>query len=236
MKQNKHILAAILTATIVLSLALPALAAVATKDITVETDVKVYVNDKALDAGDTHGNPDCFIYNGTTYVAVAAVSKSLGQDVKWEGETRSVYISSPKEEVKEVSAKTRFGVGEKVNLKDIVVTLKSVTESNGANFMEPEAGNVFLICEFDIENNSKDELAVSSILSFGAYVDDYAASISFGGMVAAGKPQLDGSIVAGKKMNGVVAYEVPKNWTELEIRFTPDIWSGNDITFVATNK
>jgi len=92
MKHNRRILTALLTAIVVLGLTIPALAAVATKDITVETDVKVFVNDKALDAGDTHGNPDCFIYNGTTYVAVAAVSKSLGQDVKWEGETRSVYI------------------------------------------------------------------------------------------------------------------------------------------------
>lgn len=90
--KHKRILTAVVTTALLLGLAMPVLAAVVTKTITVETDVKVYVNDKALDAGDTHGNPDCFIYNGTTYVAVAAVSKSLGQDVKWEGQTRSVYI------------------------------------------------------------------------------------------------------------------------------------------------
>lgn len=90
--RKKRILTAVVTTAILLGLTIPTLAAVATKTIEVETDVKVFVNDKELDAGDTHGNPDCFIYNGTTYVAVAAVSKSLEQEVKWEGETRSVYI------------------------------------------------------------------------------------------------------------------------------------------------
>lgn len=236
MKQNKRILAGILMLAILSTMAIPVLAAVATKTITVETDVKVFVNDKGIDAGDTHGNPEAFVYNGTTYIAAKAVSNSLGQNVAWDGNTRSVYISTPKEEVKDVSDKSRFGVGEKVALKDIAVTLKSVTESSGANFMEPEEGKVFVICEFDIENNSASELAISSMLSFNAYVDDYAASFSLGGMIAAGKTQLDGSVAAGKKMNGVVAYEVPKNWKELEVRFNPDIWTGKDIVFVATKK
>lgn len=226
----------VLSLVLLVAMVIPSLAAAVTETITVETDVKVFVNDKALDAGDTHGNPDCFIYNGTTYVAVAAVSKSLGQNIKWEGDTRSVYISSPEEDVKDAESQTRFGVGEKVDLKDVVVTLKSVTENYGSNFMTPEDGKVFLICEFDIENNTASDLSVSSILSFNAYVDDYATSLSLGGMIAAGKDQLDGSIAAGKKMNGVIAYEVPKNWAELEVRFTPDIWSGNDVVFVATKK
>lgn len=56
----------------------PALAALTGTPITAYTGVRVYVNDTPLDAGETHGNPDAFIYNGTTYVAVSAVSKSLG--------------------------------------------------------------------------------------------------------------------------------------------------------------
>lgn len=66
--------------------------AAANKTLSVFTGVKVYVDDVQIDAGDTHGNPDAFIYNGTTYVAVAAVSNSLGEDVKWDGKTSSVYI------------------------------------------------------------------------------------------------------------------------------------------------
>ena len=70
----------------------PALAALVSTPLSVYTGVRVYVNDTALNAGDTHGNPDAFIYNGTTYVAAAAVSMSLGYPVQWDGETQSVYI------------------------------------------------------------------------------------------------------------------------------------------------
>lgn len=80
----------ILVSALLAGTILPAVAA--GTSIWVDSGVKVYVNDMPIDAGDTHGNPDAFIYNGTTYVAVAAVSKSLGENVKWEGSTRSVYI------------------------------------------------------------------------------------------------------------------------------------------------
>lgn len=71
---------------------MPTLAAGINEFIEVFTGVRVYVNDAPLDPGDLHGNPDAFIYNGTTYVAVRGVSNSLGQDVLWDGDTRSVYI------------------------------------------------------------------------------------------------------------------------------------------------
>lgn len=93
MKLNKRVLPAVLATVVVLGLAIPVMAAV-TKTITVETDVKVYVNDVGIDAGDTHGNPEAFIYNGTTYIAAKAVSNSLGENVKWDGKSRSVYIGT----------------------------------------------------------------------------------------------------------------------------------------------
>lgn len=80
----------ILVSVLLAGAVLPAVAA--GTSIWVDSGVKVYVNDIPIDAGDTHGNPDAFIYNGTTYVAAAAVSKSLGENVKWEGSTKSVYI------------------------------------------------------------------------------------------------------------------------------------------------
>lgn len=85
-------LAGILASAILSTSVLPTLAATVAQKLTVHTGVKVYVDDVQIDPGDTHGNPDAFIYNGTTYVAVAAVSNSLGENVKWDGNTTSVYI------------------------------------------------------------------------------------------------------------------------------------------------
>lgn len=84
--------AGLLVAASLSAAVLPTLAVTVAQTLTVHTGVSVYVDDVKIDAGDTHGNPDAFIYNGTTYVAVAAVSKSLGEAVKWENSTKSVYI------------------------------------------------------------------------------------------------------------------------------------------------
>lgn len=139
--------------------------------------------------------------------------------------------TAPKED-----KKTTFLVGETAELNGVQVTLKGVTESKGSSYNKPNDGNLFVLCEFDIANNSDAEIAVSSMMSFNAYCDDYACTYSLGALIEKGsKNQLDGSVAAGKKFNGVVGYEVPADWKELEISFTPDFWTGKDITFIATN-
>lgn len=127
---------------------------------------------------------------------------------------------------------TTFGVGEKVELNDIIVTLNSVVESNGKEFFEPSDGNVYVLCEFTIENNSSKELNISSMLCFDGYVDDYSTSLSISAESSSDKGQLDGTVAAGKKMNGVIGYEVASDWKEIEIHFTPNFWSGKDIIFL----
>lgn len=124
-----------------------------------------------------------------------------------------------------------FTVGDSVVLNDITVTLKSITESAGGMFLSPKEGNIFILCEFDIENGSKKDIAVSSLLSFETYVDEYTTNISLSAIGASDKGQLDGTVAAGKKMNGTIGYEASKNWKEIEIRFTPNFWAGQDIIF-----
>lgn len=134
-----------------------------------------------------------------------------------------------------VSGKT-FKLGDSVELKDVVVKFVSVTESTGSQYNKPSDGNVFVLCEFEIVNNSKDELAVSSIMSFSAYCDDYTCDYSLSALMEKGnKDQLDGSVAAGKKMKGVVGYEVPADWKELEVHYTLDVLYNDKIVFVATN-
>ena len=128
----------------------------------------------------------------------------------------------------------KFGIGDRVNLHNVVVTLKSVTEKRGSAYNKPHPGNVFALCEFEIENNSSSDIVVSSFMSFTAYCDDYTAPLSIEALIEKGnKNQLDGNVAAGKKFNGIVGFEIKKDWKELEIKFTPDFWSGQSITFVA---
>lgn len=136
----------------------------------------------------------------------------------------------------DTDVKTEYAVGEVAELKEVKVTLVSVTENAGSEFNTPAEGNVYVLCEFEIENNSNKDVNVSSMLCFEAYCDSYTCNMSIGALVEKGdKNQLDGTVAAGKKFNGVIGYEVPADWKELEIKFTPDFWSGKDITFIAKN-
>lgn len=128
--------------------------------------------------------------------------------------------------------KTVFTQGETAEMNDIQVTLVNYTESSGSEFNVPSDGNVFVLINFDIANNSDSELAVSSMASFEAYADDYALNYSLGAMIE--KPdnnQLDGTVAPGKKMNGWIGYEVPSDWSNIEIHFTDNVWSNNKFIF-----
>ena len=134
------------------------------------------------------------------------------------------------------AADKTFKLGDSVELKDVVVTFVSIAESTGSQFNTPAEGNVYLLCEFEIANNSKEEINVSSMLSFTGYCDDYACDYSLGALMEKGdKNQLDGSVAVGKKMKGVIGFEVPTDWAKLEIQYSPDLFSNDKIVFVATH-
>ena len=124
-----------------------------------------------------------------------------------------------------------FTVGETAELNDVQVTLLKYSESKGSEFNKPTDGNVYLMAEFEIVNNSDSEMNVSSVMSFEAYADDYSLNYSFGALMDNEDRQLDGTIAAGKKMKGYIGYEVPKDWSTVEIHFTDDVWSNNKFKF-----
>lgn len=159
-------------------------------------------------------------------VAAFGSSSEEPQKVGDAGDQQAVVSSEP-QEVK----KDEFGVGEKVELNDVAVTLVDISENAGADLIKPTDGNVFVVCEFEIENNTDHDIAVSSMMSFEAYFDDYATNLDIYAMTLSDKTQLDGTIASGKKMKGVVGYQAPSDWQEVELHFTPDFWSTKDIVF-----
>lgn len=130
-----------------------------------------------------------------------------------------------------------FGVGETAELNGVQVSLLSATQSNGSQFAKPDDGNVFMILEFEIVNNSDKDISISSIVNFEAYCDDYSVNQDFTATLAPeaeGKNQLDGSVAAGKKMKGIISYQIPADFSKFEITVSPDFWSGKGIDFVVT--
>lgn len=124
------------------------------------------------------------------------------------------------------------GLGERVEKKDVVVTLSNVVEKTRGTYFSPEEGNVFILCELTIENNTSKELEISSLMCVDFYYDGFAASIDLEAMAEKGSAnQLDGSIAAGKKMKGVVGYQIPKDWKEIEVHFKPNVWGSQVFMF-----
>lgn len=152
------------------------------------------------------------------------------------GSNEPEIVSSNGGSVQQVAGQTQFAIGDTATLNNVFVTFEDVTESRGSEFIEPADGNVFLLCEFTIENHTDSELNISSLVCFNAYVDDYTTGLSFSAESSTNKNALDGTIAPGKKMNGIIGYEVPRNWKTLEIHFTPDFWSSNENFVFVCNK
>ena len=61
-------------------------------------DVKIVVDGQEVVIKDGNGNSiEPFINNGTTYVPFRAVADAMGYEVKWVGETKTIYLSKPGE-------------------------------------------------------------------------------------------------------------------------------------------
>lgn len=160
-------------------------------------------------------------------VAIALISAFTGGD----DEPKKVGdAQSEKQETEE--KKDTFSLGEIAELDGVRVTLTDYKESTGSEWNKPADGNVFVLVQFEIENNSQEEIAVSSMISFEAYADDYAANLSLGALVENEETQLDGSVAAGKKMKGWIGYEVPSDWKKFEVHFVDSIWSSTPFKFV----
>lgn len=144
----------------------------------------------------------------------------------------NVSDTNVENEVKEEKEeKTVFYVGETAELKDVQVTMTNFEESTGKDYVNPTDGNVFVLAEFEIVNNTDSEITISSMLSFEAYADDYSLNYSLSAaMLKDG--QLDGTIAAGKKMKGWIGWEVPEDYKNVEIHFTDNVWSNNKFVFL----
>lgn len=185
------------------------------------------------------GAPGCLIAVLVVVVLVVVAALAGGGDSntpqKVESSSQAASQTSQTDPASEAPAQeeqTVFTVGDTVELNGVKTTLQSAEEYPGKQYMMPTDGNVFLVCRFEIENDSSEEINVSSMVSFNAYCDDYSVNISITGeMLEDSWTSLDGTVAPGKKINGVIAYEVPQDWQKMEISYTPSFWSGHDVQF-----
>lgn len=174
-------------------------------------------------------------------VIVAFAAIGGGEDTPKVADSK--VSETEEDKAKEVSAEPSepvqefFNLGDTVETKKVKAIITSIEKSNGNQFNSPADGNEFVLINLEIENISDSEMTVSSLLSFDAYVDDVTINESISAQIAKeGTNTVDGTVAAGKKIKGTLGYEVPAEWTQIEIHFTPNVWDDMVIKWIVENK
>ena len=81
---------------VVTALSVSAMAATSSRTIQVEDGIRLSLNGATFIPRDVNGKEvSVFLYNGTTYVPVRAVSEAMGVDVSFDSATRTVVLVTP---------------------------------------------------------------------------------------------------------------------------------------------
>lgn len=89
----RHFLAGAIAMALALCLIPQARAALTSRTIEVLQGVDIYVDGVKMVPTDANGKQvETFVYNGTTYVPLRAVSQYLDKSVSWDGENQRAYI------------------------------------------------------------------------------------------------------------------------------------------------
>ena len=138
----------------------------------------------------------------------------------------------PKEEiVKEevVEEKTIYNVGETYQddvLKMIYSNAYEFTDFNDFNM--PKDNHIVICMEFEFENISDSDKNVM-YTDFNGYADGYEVQQSY----APDGTGIEFSVTMspGRKGKGIVAFEVPKDSKEIQVEFSPNMFSSEKIIF-----
>lgn len=156
----------------------------------------------------------------------------VNQIQQTQGQTQQQVAEQPKEETPEF-----FKIGETAVIKKVKATITKMEKSEGGEFNRPADGHEFVLLHMTIENVSDKEISISSVLNFDAYVDDNAINEDLGAQISKdGTQTMNGTIAAGKRLTGVLGYEVPKGWQKLEIHFSPGLLSDTVIKWLIENQ
>ena len=137
-----------------------------------------------------------------------------------------------------VAEEVTFTLGDTVINEDYTVTLESariITDYD--EYTTPNENCEFLELCFVVENKADDELFVHAN-KFETYVDGFVveANDNFDAMLASGEELLSATLASGKKVRGVLCYELSKDWSELEIILDLDYANDNEGTLILSKE
>ncbi|MUK88825.1 DUF4352 domain-containing protein [Ornithinibacillus sp. L9] len=124
-----------------------------------------------------------------------------------------------------------LSVGDSADLEGLKVTLNEVRVEPGGEFDEPE-NDQFVVVNLTAENNSDEEIVVSSIMNVELYDEEgysYTTTILTEGI----QGQFDGTVAPDKKLRGEIPFDVPESG-EYELHFSDPFDSGRAVWIITS--
>ncbi|HSH50586.1 MAG TPA: DUF4352 domain-containing protein, partial [Bacteroidales bacterium] len=167
-------------------------------------------------------------------VIIGVLGSGVEEDTPQKVSEEPIQSTSGIEEIEE-SVPEFFYPGDIVETNSIRAIITGIEKSTGSEFNKPADGNEFILINMTLENIADEELNISSMLSFNAYVDDTTINENLLAQIEADNT-MDGTIASGKKLTGTLGYEVPQGWGQIEIHFEPDVWDDTTIKWIVENE
>lgn len=124
----------------------------------------------------------------------------------------------------EAASSGAAGMGDTITISNVDFTLNSAEASTEGQLSTSPDEDVFLILDLTVVNNSSDEIALSSIMSFSLKgSDSYEYDLA---LFADTKGSLDTTVAPGSTVRGQIAFDVPE-LDSYEFSVTPGLLSDN---------
>lgn len=160
--------------------------------------------------------------------ALACGSSGTAKKVDNTGTTATGSQSTEKTIAAETTLAQIYNIGDNVQLKGAVITVKSFKKSNGSDFEKPKDGMEFVIVTINIKNNSDDKISYNPF--------DYKMQNSKGQITDMAFTTVDsktalssGELTAGGEVEGTVAFEEPKDDSGLVLIYQSNFFNDNEI-------
>ena len=116
------------------------------------------------------------------------------------------------------------GMGDTITISNVDFTLNSAEASTEGQLATSPDEDMFLILDLTVVNNSSDEIALSSLLSFSLKgSDSYEYDLA---LFVETKGSLDTTVAPGSTVRGQIAFDVPE-LDSYEFSVTPGLLSDN---------
>lgn len=113
-----------------------------------------------------------------------------------------------------------YALGEKAGYNGFEMVLNHVYQSKGTPLLnQPSSGRIFVIAEFTVTNKTDTERTLTAGEGFTGYFDNQNRSRSHAAETASGMEKLEGKMSPGRSIRGVIGFEAPEDWQEMEIEF-----------------